>query len=415
MRILYAVHGYKPAVRIGGPAVSVPALAERLVRRGHDLTVVTSDRDLGERLDVPLEQEVDVEGVKVWYFPTTSVLSRWLPSARSPRAPSGFLYAPSMAKALQRIVPSVDLVHTHLPFIYPTYAAAKAARVARKPLVYHQRGVLNPRRLEFKRLKKRLYLELIERPILRQATLLLALTNDEAAGYRRLGAEQPCWTVPNGVDLPPEQLEVRARAQSAWALPQAAPTVVFLGRLHPLKGTRKLLSAFREVHRVLPDARLLMAGPDEEGELSVLRSLAAAFGLGDAVLFPGVLRGEQKALLLARADVFCLPSVAEGLSMAVLEAMAARTAVLLTPGCGFPEVAAAGAGRIVEDEAEGLQRALLDMLADPAKLARMGEAGRALVERDYCWDRIVDRLLEAYTESIGLHRASRVKQREGAR
>jgi glycosyltransferase involved in cell wall biosynthesis len=166
---------------------------------------------------------------------------------------------------------------------------------------------------------------------------------------------------------------------------------------------------------VLPDARLLMAGPDEEGELSVLRSLAAAFGLGDAVLFPGVLRGEQKALLLARADVFCLPSVAEGLSMAVLEAMAARTAVLLTPGCGFPEVAAAGAGRIVEDEAEGLQRALLDMLADPAKLARMGEAGRALVERDYCWDRIVDRLLEAYTESIGLHRASRVKQREGAR
>jgi glycosyltransferase involved in cell wall biosynthesis len=406
MRILYAVHGYKPAVRIGGPAVSVPALAERLVRRGHDVTVVTSDRDLGERLDVPLEQEVDVEGVRVWYFPAASVLSRWLPPSHRPREPGGFLYAPSMAEALQRIVPSVDLVHTHLPFIYPTYAAAKAARVAHKPLVYHQRGVLNPRRLGFKRLKKRIYLELIEKPILRQATLLLALTESEAASYRQLGAEQPCWTVPNGVDLPSEQFDVRSRARAVWALPEAAPVVLFLGRLHSLKGTRELLGAFREVHRVSPDARLVMAGPDEEGELSALRSLSAAFGLGDAVLFPGLVRGEQKALLLARADVFCLPSVAEGFSMAVLEAMAARTAVLLTPGCGFPEVVAAGAGRIVEDTGEGLQRALVEMLADPATLARMAEAGRALVERDYSWDRIVDRLLEAYTESIGLHRAA---------
>jgi glycosyltransferase involved in cell wall biosynthesis len=315
-----------------------------------------------------------------------------------------------MAAALRRMVPSMDLVHTHLPFIYPTYAAAKAARVAHKPLVYHQRGVLDPRRLQFKRLKKRVYLEVIEKPILRQATLLLALTEGEAASYRRLGAKQPCRTVPNGVDLPPEQFDVRSRAQAAWALPAAAPVVVFVGRLHPLKGTRALLNAFREVHGVRPDARLVMAGPDEEGELSALRSLSAASGLHDAVLFPGVVRGEQKALLLARADVFCLPSIAEGFSMAVLEAMAARTAVLLSAGCAFPQVEAAGAGRIVEDGVQGLQRALAEMLADPARLARMGEAGRALVERDYSWDRIVDRLLEAYAESIGLHRAALAKR-----
>src|SRR4249919_2775870 len=110
MKILYAVHGYKPAIRIGGPAVSVSAVAERLVRHGHEVTVVTSDRDLGERLDVPLERGVDVDGVKVWYFPASSVFSGWLPGLSRTRGGAGFLYAPSMAPALQRLVGSVDAV-----------------------------------------------------------------------------------------------------------------------------------------------------------------------------------------------------------------------------------------------------------------------------------------------------------------
>jgi glycosyltransferase involved in cell wall biosynthesis len=91
--------------------------------------------------------------------------------------------------------------------------------------------------------------------------------------------------------------------------------------------------------------------------------------------------------------------------VAVLEALAAGTPVLLTPGCGFPEAQAAGAGRIVDPGAGPLARALLEMLSDPSRLERMGRAGRALVERRYAWDRIVDALLEAYREGIALHRA----------
>lgn len=403
MRILYAVHGYKPAARIGGPAVSVPAIAERLVRRGHEVTVVTSDCDLGERLDVPLEREVEVDGVRVWYFRAATAWSSVLPLRD--RAPGGFLYAPAMSAALRRLVPGVDLVHTHLPFIYPTYAAAKAAFVANKPLFYHQRGVLDPERLRYRRLKKRLYLALIERQILRRATMLIALTDREVESYRLLGVKAPCRVVPNGVDLPVPVPEARLQAQARWGLPATAPVVLFLGRLHPLKGTRLLVQAIAAARPALPEVRLVMAGPDEGGELAVLRRLAANLGLQDAVLFPGVVRGEDKHLLLGRADVFCLPSAAEGFSVAVLEALAAGTPVLLTPGCGFPEAQAAGAGRIVDPATGPLAQALLEMLSDARGLQAMGRAGRGLVERRYSWDRVVDALLEAYREGVARHRA----------
>jgi glycosyltransferase involved in cell wall biosynthesis len=404
MKILYAVHGYKPAIRIGGPAVSVPAVAERLVRRGHDVTVVTSDCDLGERLDVPLERGVDVEGVKVWYFPASSVFSGWLPGSGRTGGAAGFLYAPSMASVLERLVGSVDAVHTHLPFIYPSYAAAHAAFSVRKPLFYHQRGVFDPRRLQFRRLKKRIYLELIEKPILRRATMLFALTQREVESYRRLGVVTPCRIIPNGVELPVVQPGTASRARVRWGIPEDAPVIAFLGRLHPLKGTRVLLKAFAGVRRTDPRARLVMAGPDEDGEEEVLRAMTAAAGLQDAVLFPGVVKLDEKGLLLARADVFCLPSAAEGFSIAVLEALAAGTAVLLTPGCNFPEVEAAGAGRIVKQEPGALEQALCEMLADREELERMGNAGRNLVEREYSWERVVDRLLDAYVEGIDLHR-----------
>jgi glycosyltransferase involved in cell wall biosynthesis len=115
-----------------------------------------------------------------------------------------------------------------------------------------------------------------------------------------------------------------------------------------------------------------------------------------------MVHGSLKAQLLARADLFCLPSDAEGFSMAVLEAMANRTAVLLSPGCHFPEVEKEGAGLVSELATDALALALAKMLSDPGALARMGRAAERLVATHYSVDRAADLTLEAYEE--GLHR-----------
>lgn len=401
MRILFAVHGYKPAWRIGGPIVSVSAAAEALTRRGHEVVVFTSNSNLDEDLDVPTNRPVDVNGVEVWYFERQQPLKRLLPGVSYVSKSLGFLYSKKMKQALDSIVPTVDLVHTHLPFIYPTYAAAHAAFRHGKPLFYHQRGVFDPERLKFRSLKKTLYLRLVEVPILKRATTLIALTAAEAHNYAGLGIDTPCRVIPNAIDAGAHAQQYTSGLLEPLGVRPEHTVILFLGRLHPIKGADRLLEAFLRIATNYPDAVLVLAGPDEFGLEAALRSRAGGAQLLGRILFPGMVHGALKTQLLARANLFCLPSDAEGFSMAVLEAMASRTAVMLSPGCHFPEVEAAGAGLISEADPDSLANALAELVSDRHRLDEMGAAAFRFVSECYTWDRIADLLEEAYVEGLG--------------
>lgn len=393
MKILYAGTGYKPAYRLGGPIVSVSATAEMLVRKGHHVTVVTTTANGDEELDVPVGVPVDVEGVEVWYFRRQEPLQKLLPFIPYLSRSMGFLYSSEMRPALDRLVPGVDVVHTQGPFLYPTYAAARAAFRHGKPLVYSQRGCFSEEHLRFRGMKKRLYIGAVEKPIMRRAAALHALTAAEEHAYRALGVDNRVVVVPNGTNVFPPRPDASARVQARYRIAPDAPLILFLGRLHPMKGVDKLLDAFMEIMDDVPDAVLVVAGPDEWRLEERWRERSAG---GGRVVFPGMIGGEEKADVLARADLFCLPSMAEGFSNAVLEALASSTAVLLSPACNFPEVETAGAGVVVEAERPRLAAAMRELLADRAALRAMGEAGRHLVANEYSWDAVTDRLLALY-------------------
>jgi glycosyltransferase involved in cell wall biosynthesis len=389
MKILYAGTGYKPAFRLGGPIVSVSAAAEMLVRKGHQVVVVSTNANNDQDLDVPIGVPVDVEGVEVWYFRREEPLRKWLPFVPYLSRSIGFMYSPEMRAALDRIVPGIDVVHTQGPFVYPSYAAARAAFRHGKPLVYSQRGCLAEERLRFRGAKKRLYVAAVEKPIMKRAASLVALTEAERMSYRALGVSTPIAVIPNGIDIPRPRPGAAARVQERYGIAPDAPLILFLGRLHPIKGVDKLLDAFAHVTREFPDAVLMMAGPDEWG---FQRQSSGR------VLFPGMIAGDDKSDVLARADLFCLPSRSEGFSNAVLEALANSTAVMLSPACNFPEVEAAKAGVIVEDDPETMAAAMRVLLGDRARLLTMGEAGRRLVAECYSWEVITDRLIELYAK-----------------
>ncbi|MEA2235585.1 MAG: hypothetical protein QOC81_309 [Thermoanaerobaculia bacterium] len=399
MRILYAGTGYKPAYRLGGPIVSVSAAAERLVRKGHDVTVVTTTANNDQDIDVPLGVPVDVDGVQVWYFRRQEPMQKLLPFVPYLSRSIGFMYAPKMRAALDRLMPDIDVVHTQGPFVYPSYAAAHAALRHHKPLLYSQRGCFAEERLRFRGLKKRLYIGAIEKPIMNHAASLVALTEAERTSYRALGVRTPIAIVPNGVDIPPPRPEAAARVHARFGVSPDAVMILFLGRLHPIKGTDKLLDAFLRVMDDFPDAVLMIAGPDEWGSETAWRERARDV-LGDRVFFAGMIGGEEKADVLARADLFSLPSLAEGFSNAVLEALASATAVMLSPECNFPEVEEAGAGVIVNTDAEKMADALRKLLGDRSSLRAMGEAGRRLVAERYSWDVITDSLVDVYTRVL---------------
>src|SRR5262245_6236583 len=128
MRILHVVPSYHPAVRYGGPVRSVHGLARALVTRGHEVHVYTTNVDGPSNADVPLRVSVDLDGVSVWYFPTT--MGRRLYRSLD------------MDRALGMNMARFDIVHIHSVFLWPTTAAARTARACRVPYILAPRGML---------------------------------------------------------------------------------------------------------------------------------------------------------------------------------------------------------------------------------------------------------------------------------
>lgn len=397
--------GWKPAVGLGGPLVSVAEIAERLVQRGHEVSVLTTDLGLDQRLDVARDQPVMVDGVRVWYLRRREPLQSLRRSLPYLADSIGFGYAPMLKSILERELSSYDCVNTQSPFIYTALATARSALRLGIPLFYHQRGNLLRTHLSRRQVKKRIFIELFEKRLMRGATTLIGLNEAERMAFSMWAPGTPCCVVPNGISLPSLRDATGAvqRTEASWGISESARVILFLGRLHPWKRVDVLLRAFLRMGSHVEDAVLVIAGEDEAGikeEWSVRIDHA---GLRDRVRFMGAVTGKAKSDLLARADLFCLPSRGEGFSMAILEAMSFGTPVIVTPECNLPEVESRGLGRIAKGEPTAFGDAILAMLRDPVRLGRAGVAARRFAEQ-HSWDTVVDRLVGVYSEGIDRHR-----------
>lgn len=167
--------------------------------------------------------------------------------------------------------------------------------------------------------------------------------------------------------------------------PPKAPgeRLLFVGRLAAIKGVALLIDAFARLRAVHPAAHLTLVG--DGPERAALEARAAALGLGQAVTFTGYLGQAEVAAQLDAADVFVLPSFAEGVPVVLMEAMASRRPVIGPRVAGVPELVEDGvSGYVVPPgDPETLFDRIATLLADPALRGRMGGAGRAKVVADY--------------------------------
>jgi len=179
---------------------------------------------------------------------------------------------------------------------------------------------------------------------------------------------------PNGVVVPPPS--VRPKHDDTL-------TVSFVGRIEPEKGLSEALDAFQQVRRAYPQSQLLLAGQGS-GE-SNLRKKAISLGVEDRVHFLGWLLRDQVQELLARTDVFIMPSHFEGMPNALLEAMAHGVAVIATPVGAVEDLVEHGkTGRLVPvGDVVALAREMRLLLDDPRLRAQLGEQGRARVRARY--------------------------------
>ena len=320
MRILHVVPSYIPAWRYGGPIRSVHGLAKAQARAGDQVEVFTTDADGPRRLDVSTDRPVEIDGVLVNYFRRDF--------------PRRLYRSRAMGEALRRRVEEFDIAHLHSVFLWPTRVAARIAAAALVPYFVSPRGMLVESLIVRRgRVRKRLWIRLVERKSLSESAGIVLQSELERQELERLGLQlAPTCVAPNGLDL--EEIVIE-RAQpvplEVTQLIDGDPYVVFLGRLTWKKGIDRLIAAMRDV----PEARLIVAGNDEEELRPSLERLARSSGTADRVHFLGEVRGAAKWALLEGAAVFCLPSISENFGIAALEALAAGTPVVVSPTVGL--------------------------------------------------------------------------------
>ena len=289
-----------------------------------------------------------------------------------------------------------DILHLHGVWEPLLRRAGRWARATDTPYVMITHSMLDPWHQRHHRAAKWILFNLLGwRGLMNHALFQQALTPFERDYIAALGVGRRFEVVPNGIF--PTEMEAPPPRTPAEILPalRGRPYAVSMARLHPQKGLDVLLDAFTRMAGRFPDLCLVLAGADY-GQGPHLRAVVKQAGLDDRVLFPGLLPQADVGPVLAGARAFCLPSRAEGFSLALLEAALAGAPMIITPGCHFDELADAGAARRVPLEASGLAEALLEIASDTSARGTMGAAGRRLVLERYTWDAVARRLLALY-------------------
>jgi glycosyltransferase involved in cell wall biosynthesis len=207
--------------------------------------------------------------------------------------------------------------------------------------------------------------------------------------------------IPNGVDLrrfcPAESREAIKRS-----LGLRGQIVTFTGRLDPQKGVVSLLHAWQAVAKLRQDASLLVLGKGPQ-EIE-LKDLAQHLDLSARIIFCG----EQPDVLpyLQASDIFVLPSVAEGMPNALLEAMACGLPCVATRIGGNEELITDGINGLLVDphDPSGLSRALMGLLDHSAEAARLGREARRTIETTYSMARVADDYVRLYQTMLRDHR-----------
>jgi glycosyltransferase involved in cell wall biosynthesis len=309
------------------------------------------------------------------------------------------LLSGSLRRRLHELVASSDIIQIHGIWEPQCMAVGRLASTAGVPYLVSAHGMLDPWAVRNKRWKKWFYSLLIERPNLNRAACLRALTQSEIGDYRAFGLTPPATVIPNGISIP--QTAPDAFFEQYPGL-RGRDLVLFLSRIHRKKGIHMLCRVWASVQPSFPDAHLVLAGPDYEDTLRSVRQLVSELNLECSVTFTGLLDYRGKWSALCAASMFVLPSYSEGFSTAILEAMAAGLPVIATHQCHFPELAPVGCGELIEPEPVELERALRRLLtASPAERREIGARGRSLVEREYSWAQIGEKMADVYDWVLG--------------
>ncbi|HEY2980214.1 MAG TPA: glycosyltransferase [Anaerolineales bacterium] len=382
MRILHVTPAYYPAIHWGGPIFSVYGLNKGIaVFPDVELRVLTTDAAgprVSDRLD---SRDIDFESL----YPDYTVYFM--------RRIAGDSVSPGLLIRLPALIRWADVVHLTAVYSFPTFPTLILSLLHKKPLIWSPSGsLLEINNYEQARKKglKRVWNAACNY-LLRFGNVTLHTTSraEMTASLNQL-PDARAMVIRHGTEL-------SAQPPARSYLRDGKLRLLFIGRLHPIKGIEKLLEAVKVLDD--PTISLSICGDGDPQYVLSLKERARQLGLLETVVhFSGRVEGEAKRAAFLDADVCVFPSHSENFGIVVAESLAHAVPVIVSHGMPWQDVEDRRCGLWVENSPEELARAIRSMRR--MDLAAMGSSGWKWMNDEFSWDSISREMLAAYKAAV---------------
>jgi len=381
MNILHVIESLDPA--LGGPSVSSPSLATAQAMLNHNVTICCYKDNSSEEAHALRNASIpNLDLVNIVYIDSDGFLEK--------------IFAKDAANILEELIMKADVVQIHGVWRPMLLKTCQLAKKYDKKYIITPRGMLDPWSLKQSFIKKKIALIMGWRSALNSCFYIHALNQSEKDLLSPLNLKCDVNVFPNGFfenfssNIPEHNKFYQLHPEL-----NNRPYILFLSRLHYKKGLDYLADAFVLFSKVNDDIDLVVAGPDG-GAKAEFEAVIDKHNLNNRVHIIGPIYGEEKFSALVDAFCFCLPSRQEGFSMAITEALACSTPVVISKDCHFPEVNDANAGYVTNLSPEEISNAFSNLAISTEKRQQFADSARKLVYENYLWEKIASDVIRHY-------------------
>jgi len=381
MHIIEVASRFRPA--IGGMEEHVYRISLELLKRGHKVTVVTSNEADGETC--PLQAEV-MQGIQVYRFPLFV-----------PRLFRELWFIPNMSSTLRRI--KGDVVHAHGYRCMSSFQAAYLARRECIPVVLTPHGIYPSRSLA-NALLKSAFDRTFGHMLVDYSERIVALSEHNTRLLLQIGATPDKITViPNGVRVE-EYADLEKSKEILNEVGSNGPILLYVGRIDWNKQVGKVIEAMPLILKSFPSAKFVIIGPDYANYSGELSHLASRMGVKRAIVMAGRVTAERLREFYSAADIFILPSSYEGFGLSMIEAMVSRIPVIASSAGGPGDILDHGIHAWLMEVVtpEKIAESVRILLTDQQLRGNLVKNAFELVKEKYTWEKVVDKLEVVYDQ-----------------
>lgn len=387
MNILHVVPSFAPCFAHGGVVNASYQIAKKQIEAGHNVSVYTTD-SCDKRLEFENNYNVDLDGIKVFYFKNISNSFKNKLTIDTPVSSISYI---------KKTIENFDIIQIHEHRHSLAIATHRYAKKNNIPYVLQAHGSVLP---FFQKEKlKDIFDKLWGFDILHDASRVFALTEVEKEQYLKMGvSEDKIEIVPLGINLEEyDNLPHKGKFKSKYNIDEDDRIILFLGRIHEIKGLDLLIKSFNQISN--DNVKLVLVGGDYGFKEELIR-LIEEFDLKDKIIFPGVLTGEDKIEALVDCDIFVMPSRYESFTTSGLEAMACYKPLILTKNNHIQSWVKDNVGLVCEFNEIELSNCIEKLLNDEKLCEQFGKTGRELIESKYDWNKVEKQIEHIYQKCI---------------